>query len=158
MKKILYFLLVLVILIFFVFFNNKKQPDTDISHGVNTQEKTNYVEISGQKIKVEVVNTPESRAQGLSGRESLAENEGMLFVFDSPSDYSFWMKDMNFSIDMIWIDEDMKITYIKKNATPESYPEGFGPKEKTSKYVLEVFSGFSDKYNLTEGDLIKFLF
>ena len=151
MKKILYFLLVLVILIFFIFIlpkNNRSFPVNEIKS----------VEVAHQKIKVDVVYTPETRAQGLSGRESLAENAGMLFVFDNPSDYSFWMKDMNFSIDIIWIDEDMKITYIKKNATPESYPEGFSPKEKTSKYVLEVFSGFSDKYNLTEGDLIKFLF
>jgi len=150
MKKILYFLLVLVILIFFIFIlpkNNRSFPVNEIKN----------VEVANQKIKVDVVYTPETRAQGLSGRESLAENEGMLFVFDTPSDYPFWMKDMNFSIDMIWIGEDMKITYIKKNATPESYPESFGPKEKTSKYVLEVSSLFSDKYNLDIGDKVLFL-
>ncbi|MBP9714945.1 MAG: DUF192 domain-containing protein [Candidatus Pacebacteria bacterium] len=150
MKKILYFLLVSVILIFFVFILPKNHRSFSVNEIKN-------VEVANQKIKVDVVNTPETRAQGLSGRESLAENEGMLFVFDNPSDYSFWMKDMNFSIDMIWIGEDMKITYIKKNATPESYPEGFGPKEKTSKYVLEVFSGFSDKYDLETGDKVLFL-
>ena len=150
MKKILYFLLVSFILVFFVFIFPKNDNTLFV-------DKVKYVELADQKIKVDVVNTVESRAQGLSGRESLAEDEGMLFVFDTPSDYPFWMKDMNFSIDMIWIGEDMKITYIKKNATPESYPEGFGPKEKTSKYVLEVFSGFSDKYNLEIGDKVLFL-
>ena len=150
MKKILYFLLVLFILFFFIFILPKKDYNLFV-------DKIRYVEIVNQKIKVEVLNTPETRAQGLSGRVNLAENNGMLFVFENPNNYPFWMKDMNFSIDMIWIGENMKITYIKKNATPESYPESFGPKEKTSKYVLEVFSGFTDKYNLKIGDKVMFL-
>lgn len=149
MKKIFYFLLVLSILVFFMFFLQKDKP-LSIS-------EIKYVEIINQKIKVDVVSTPESRTQGLSGREAIEEDEGMLFVFENPDNYSFWMKDMNFPIDIIWIGEDMHVIYIKENATPESYPEGFGPKEKTSKYVLEVFSGFSDKYSLQLGDKVIFL-
>ena len=52
------------------------------------------------KIKVELAITPEARAQGLSGRPSLSENEGVLFVFDKPDKYSFWMKNMNFPLDI----------------------------------------------------------
>jgi len=58
---------------------------------------------------------------------------------------------MNFPIDMIWIGEDMKVIYIKKNAEPESYPETFGP-DANAKYVLEILAGFSDQNNLQVGD------
>jgi uncharacterized membrane protein (UPF0127 family) len=81
----------------------------------------------------------------------------MLFVFDRPDTYSFWMKDMNFPIDIIWLSSDMKVVYTKKNARPELYPEIYIPKEK-AKYVLEVVAGFSDKNNLQEGDSVLFTY
>jgi uncharacterized membrane protein (UPF0127 family) len=83
----------------------------------------------------------------------------MLFVFENPDDYFFWMKDMNFSIDMIWIGEDRKIVYIKKDAKPEDYLKSFGPPEDNpAKYVLEVVSGFSDTHDLQEGDEVEFIY
>ena len=115
-----------------------------------------YVEIGGQKIKVDLAITPQEQTRGLSGRVGLKDNEGMLFIFQKPGKNFFWMKEMNFPIDMIWLGDDFKVIYIKKNATPESYPEVFGPTEDT-KYVLEVLSGFSEKNNLKTGDLVKFL-
>ena len=120
-------------------------------------ENIKYVKIAGQVIKVDLALTKEALAQGLSGRSGLKENEGMLFIFDNPDTYSFWMKDMNFPIDIIWIDETMKITYIKKDARPELYPETYGPKD-ASKYILEVVSGFSDENNLKEEDRVKFIY
>jgi uncharacterized membrane protein (UPF0127 family) len=147
-KKSLYLLLFLIITIFVVlFFQNNYE-----------EQGFQKIKIGGEVIKVEVVDTPSTRAQGLSGRDSLEKDQAMLFVFDTPGNYSFWMKDMNFSIDIIWIDETGKIVYIKENATPESYPEGFGPNEKTSKYVLEVFSGFVDSYDLEVGDSVNLLY
>ena len=120
-----------------------------------------YVKIAGQSVKVDLALTPLEQEQGLSGRTELGPNEGMLFVFQEPGKYFFWMKDMKFAIDMIWlaprslgevgIEEDLQVVYIKKDAKPESYPDLFGP-DQNSKYVLEVSSGFSDKYNLQIGD------
>ncbi len=123
----------------------------------NVEVVTNhYLKIAGQKIKVDLALTAKEQEQGLSGRAGLNENEGMLFVFQNSLPNFFWMKDMNFPIDMIWISKDMKVVYIKKNATPESYPNAFGPNVNT-KYVLEVVSGFSDKNNLKEGDSVELL-
>jgi len=116
-----------------------------------------YVELSGIKLKVELALTEAERGQGLSGRSGLNENEGMLFIFDKPGRYSFWMKNMNFAIDMIWIGEDSKIIYIKKDAKPENYLETYGP-DQDAKYVLEVVSGFSEKNNLREGDKVLFTY
>ena len=130
----------------FLLLNKKNIPINDIQ----------YVKIAGQTIKVDLALTPKTQEQGLSGRTELKENEGMLFVFNKPSQYSFWMKDMNFPIDIIWLGEDLRIVYIEKEAKPESYPNAFTPDQK-AKFVLEVMSGFSEKNNLKEGDIVKFL-
>jgi len=114
-----------------------------------------YVKIAGQNIEVDLATTAPEQEQGLSGRTELGPNEGMLFVFDTPGKYSFWMKDMLFPIDIIWLAPDSRVVYVKKDARSESYPESFTPDEE-AKYVLEVESGFADKYNLQVGDRVEF--
>lgn len=121
------------------------------------KENIKYVKIAGQNIKVNLAATDKAREQGLSGRNDLKENEGMLFIFDHEGLYSFWMKDMNFPIDIIWINKDLKVVYIKKNALPESYPETYSPSEN-AKYVLEVVSDFSEKNDLKAGDSVIFTY
>ena len=118
-------------------------------------ENIKEVEIAGVNIKVELALIPETQIQGLSDRQYLNNNEGMLFVFDYPDKYPFWMKSMNFAIDIIWIGKDMNVVYIKKYARPEEYPNTYIP-DKDAKYILEVVAGFSDKNNLQVGDKIKF--
>src|ERR671921_2143509 len=76
------------------------------------------VQIKGLKINVSLAETPEQQAKGLSIKNTLNENEGMLFIFDTPKEYSFWMKDMKFPIDIIWISSDNKIVHIEKNLQP----------------------------------------
>jgi hypothetical protein len=119
--------------------------------GVLIPQNIRYVKIAGQEVKVELALTPEIRTAGLSGRDGLKENEGMLFVFSKPGKFSFWMKEMNFPIDIIWLGEDLKVVYIKKDARPESYPESYGL-DVNAKYVLEVNADFSEKNNLQVGD------
>lgn len=113
------------------------------------------LEIAGAVLNIELAITPQAKIQGLSGRRELKENEGMLFVFDYPRKYTFWMKDMNFPIDIIWIGEDLRVVYIKKNALPQLYPETYTP-DVDAKYVLETVSGFSEKNNIKEGDGVEF--
>ena len=118
-------------------------------------ENIKSVKIGDNILNVDLALTQEAQELGLSFRKSLEENKGMLFVFEVPKKYSFWMKDMNFPIDIIWIGIDDRIVYIKENVKPESFPESFAP-SKDSKYVLEAASGFSGKNNLKEGDLVEF--
>ncbi len=105
-------------------------------------------------IIADVADTQVLQERGLGGRDSMAENQGMLFVFNVSRPYSFWMKDMLIPIDMIWLDKDLKIVYIKTNVSPSTYPESFAPKTPAL-YVLEVASGFSARHNLKLGDSIK---
>ncbi len=106
-------------------------------------------------ITVDVADTPKKQTQGLSGRSSLAENSGMLFVFDRAGLWGIWMKDMNFPIDILWFDETFSVITIKENATPESYPNVFKP-IASAKYVLEVPAGFVSSHNVTVGERATF--
>ena len=119
--------------------------------------KIKSINIAGQNVKVDLAITVDEQTRGLSGRQNMSDNTGMLFVFNKPEKYLFWMKDMNFPLDIIWIGEDMKVVYIKENALPELYPETYRP-TAPSKYVLEVPSGFSTKNNLKVGDSVSFTY
>ena len=147
-KNLASFVIVFIFILFFSYYHN--------NNGRGYYGNIKFVQLAGQNIKVELALTPEAQAKGLSARTALAENEGMLFVFDRSGEHPFWMKDMNFAIDIIWISEDGKIVYIKKDARPENFLETYGP-EEDALYVLEVVSGFSEKNNLKVGDEVQFI-
>lgn len=113
--------------------------------------RVNELSLNGTTVSVELVRTKAEQEKGLSGRNSLAPNHGMLFVFDHPDFYGFWMPDMQFSIDMIWIDQDGRIVDIASRVPPESYPHVFKPKAPAL-YVLEVVAGLAEKSGWHEGD------
>lgn len=119
-------------------------------------------------IQAEVVNTDAARQRGLMFRENLPEGRGMLFVFATEGQYGFWMKNMKFPIDIIWINKERKVADIKFDLQPceevcEPFKDGyiekgcaiFSPKDKAL-YVLEVNSGFAKKNNLIVGDKVDF--
>jgi len=109
------------------------------------------IQIGDSTFKVTIADTPRERTKGLSGRKELSSDEGLIFVFEKPGIYPFWMKEMNFPIDIIWIGEDLHIAYIKENATPESFPETFTP-DTLSLYALEVNTGTVAKKKIKIGD------
>ena len=111
--------------------------------------------LNGERILVEVADTDALRTRGLSFRDELSSDRGMLFVLPSSEYAGFWMKDMKFSIDIIWLDEKKKIAHIEQAVSPESFPRIFYP-DKKSLYVIEVPAGFSQKHNLRVGDPISF--
>jgi len=104
---------------------------------------------------VEIADSEEERRTGLSNKDSIEEDEGMLFTFQEEEFPGFWMKDMNFSIDIIWISSDMKIIGIERNIQPCGQDSCliFYPQEKI-KYVLEINSGMSERYGFEEGDSV----
>jgi uncharacterized membrane protein (UPF0127 family) len=108
------------------------------------------IDIGNSRIKALVANTPDLRERGLSGRTGLPSDSGMLFVFDTPSRYGFWMKDMEFPIDIIWISGD-RVVGIEKSLSPDSYPQIFYPEEDVN-FVLEVPAGFSERHNINIAD------
>ena len=104
-------------------------------------------------IKAEIARTSAQRAQGLSGRRALGTDEGMLFVFPQDTAPGFWMKEMNFAIDIVWLDSSGAIVEINKNLNPDSFPQLFYP-PRPIRYVLELPAGLTDKLQLKTGDII----
>ena len=120
------------------------------------QNQTALVSIGGVNILSSLATTPESQSKGLAIKDSLNENEGMLFIFESPQKYSFWMKDMKFPIDIIWINSAGKIVHIEKNLSPCVFLlpcPSYTPNED-SLYVLEVVSNFTNKFDIDIGDAV----
>lgn len=118
--------------------------------------------IAGKILDIEVAKTAQDQALGLSGRESIGEGQGMLFVFDKSGKPGFWMKDMNFPIDIIWI-KDNKVVDISADAQIEpqikydSDRKIYTPAVEIDK-VLEVKTGWSLRHNLKIGDSVEFKF
>ncbi|MES2214210.1 MAG: DUF192 domain-containing protein [Patescibacteria group bacterium] len=141
MKKVLIVLaLVIVVLLLVV----AKRPVP-----VQTVFKTGYVALQGVAIPVQIADNFQLREVGLSGKESLNEG-GMLFKFERPATYGFWMKDMNFPIDIVWILKD-KVVHIEGSVEPETYPKVFYPGSPAD-FVLELPAGYAAAHNIKIGD------
>ena len=120
-----------------------------------TEYRGEIVKISKTVVKVELATTEAQKEKGLSGREKLGKNEGILFVYNQPTTPSFWMKGMKFSIDIIWIDKDKKIVDLSEHLKPESYPLNYSPQVPVS-YVLEVPINFVQENDLKVGQQATF--
>lgn len=111
------------------------------------------MDVKKDAFRVEVVSTPDKLARGLGKRKKLCDSCAMLFVFQKEGNYSFWMKDMLFPLDIIWI-YDNKVVDIEKNVQAD-----FGgiltPKNSVDA-VLEINAGKSDKLGIEVGDELKF--
>lgn len=121
----------------------------------NYEQKT--LTLGGQAFRVDIADTIAKEAQGLSGRSELAENEGMFFVFATSSPRTFWMKGMNFPIDIIWIKDDI-VVGMAENAQPEPEKTFIELKLYSSPQwvnrVLEVPAGTVERLGVKAGDKI----
>ena len=163
MNKILFALSVLLVLVlgFAIHYdvNTTFQKET-IEEAEEPVSKTTFVKgfvilgVGNSTVNAELAISEEEHMLGLSGREVLEEGDGMLFVYNEPGLYTFWMPDMNFALDIIWIDEDFNIVYIKENASPEDFPEKYTP-TKPAIYVLEVPSGYVKEHGVMVGSKIE---
>ena len=109
------------------------------------------------KVNVEMADTNEERARGLMLRESLGEDDGMLFIFDEANERTFWMKNTLIPLDIIFISEDFKIINIEQAAPCEKDPCALYKSNGEAMYVLEVNEGFSEKNNINVGNLVEIL-
>ena len=121
----------------------------------DVQTDTVRITLAEREFAVVVADTPSTREQGLSGTDAIPHN-GMLFVFERPSINQFWMKDMNYPIDIIWFDEDRTITHIEHSLSPSTFPQTFGPSDE-SLYILEISAGTAQRLNLAREQKFDFV-
>ncbi len=110
--------------------------------------------LNGKTFVLEVANTDATIKQGLSGHAPLADDGGMLFIFPTAGNYGFWMKDMLFPLDIIWINSNFQIVHVEQNLTPASYPTVYYP-NADALYVIEINAGQTAKLNIHEGDTVQ---
>lgn len=136
--------------------NNKSVQSAQTNVTKNNSLKKTEVQINNSKLTVEVANTPSTRETGLSYRKSLDKDSGMLFVFDYASYPVFWMKDMNFPLDIIWINRNMVVDISEdlpfpKASTSLNELPTYEPKSAVN-YVLEVNAGYVKENAIKIGD------
>ncbi len=112
------------------------------------------VTIGKKAFTLEIADTPAKREKGLSQRDALGADKGMLFDFEENGDWRMWMVQMRFPIDIAWLTKDGKVVYIKHNAKPGEYPEIYHANQP-SWYVIEVPEGTFDSQGVKEGDTIR---
>lgn len=158
--------LVLILIVLYFIFRSKKiehKPASVLSvteerdqkqrfvHKKDILKNMKYISFGTQNIKSYFAETTDERARGLSVFDTFGDNESMLFIFEKEGFHSFWMKGMKFAIDIIWLNKDREIVFIKENAHPNDYPEPYLPDRK-SLYVIEFVSGFVEKNSIKIGD------
>jgi uncharacterized membrane protein (UPF0127 family) len=116
----------------------------------------NFAIVSGEAIKLERAETAEAKQKGLSGRKSLCGGCGMLFSYDKPQEIGIWMKDMKFSIDIVWLDKEKRITHVESSVTPETYPTTFSDRTARSQFVVELPSKYIQEHQIKNGDKLYF--
>lgn len=120
-------------------------------------ENISRIKINNQVIFVEIADTPEKITQGLSDRTSLAENQGMLFVLNKSGFHTFWMNQMKFSLDFVFINNNQVVDLIENVSFPK---EGEQPQTLTAKSpfdkVLEINAGKIKEYGIMIGQAVEF--
>ncbi len=118
--------------------------------------KTGTVKLDDVTLDVQVAQTDAQKVRGLMFQNELPYNQGMIFVFDSEQVIPIWMQNMQFALDILWFDADGNVVDIEKNLPPCKsalettmcpVQDAYG---KKAKYVLEVTSGFADKYKINK--------
>jgi uncharacterized membrane protein (UPF0127 family) len=121
---------------------------------VTLHETGTIITAGNQSYTVEVADTESEREHGLSERDSMPQNHGMLFVFKEDSKWAMTMLPMRFNLDMAWLDKSGKVVYLRENLTPDTFPNVFIP-DTDARYVLEVNAGSLQAAGVKLGDTIR---
>lgn len=103
----------------------------------------------------QVLSSQSERNKGLSGTSRLPDDRAMLFVFESSGKWGIWMKDMNYAIDIVWLDESKTVVHYEERVSPSTYPRIFKP-SKDARYVVEFNSGTIDREAISIGQQADF--
>lgn len=143
--------IIILLIPFSIFYFYTKSQGVSMTEVFNVS--TPVLHIGEIPLRVEIADTDATREKGLSGRKEFPDVNGILFIFDKPDYHGIWMKDMNFPIDVIWIDENLTVVGITTGLTPESYPDTYRPPTRI-KYVVETDTHFADTFGIGVGNKV----
>jgi hypothetical protein len=123
------------------------------------------VQLDDKLLEVYLADTDPRRMRGLmwESQDFLANDKGMLFVFDEPGTRPMWMKNMQFHLDIIWFNEKGSVVAIEKNVPPCITPlevmscKSNGVSADNAQYVLELISGYVDEHSITENSRLEII-
>jgi len=162
-KKLFLILVILVVLLGIVSALEKvsatKSETPSSSPTPNFSYATTTISTPNGAIVAQIADTPDKATQGLSDRTSLPIGTGMLFVFPAPAPEYMWMKDMNFALDMVWLDQNKTVVYAVPNISPDTYKRNppeifFSP--TNALYVIELPAGDISRLGITLGAKLNF--
>lgn len=160
-KRLVLLVFVIAAVLLTTFFLINKTTDQQVSqqsqeNGISQREvqEISFPQSDAPEVHAWIANTPTERSEGLAVTDTLLDHQAMLFVFDQPGIYPFWMKDMQFSIDIIWLNEDKEVVYMHPSAQPEDYPKSYHPYTEAL-YVLEVVDGFINEHGIERGEKLR---
>lgn len=110
----------------------------------NGELKKGEAKIGGVSFTLEIADTRLKQIRGLTRRESIPENYGMVYVLDAPSRYAYWMKEMLFATDVVWLDAFYRVIDLEAGITPQTYPKIYEP-DQPALFVLELPAGSIQK-------------
>ena len=163
-KYIIFILFIIMLAIFWVMVSKqvKPQPLSPLDQN-NISNKTDQARavLNGKVFVLEVMDTPDKQREGLSGRDNIGQDQAMLFVFDQARIMDFWMKDMKFNIDLLWIKGDEIVAWEKNMLAPDPSLSDDKLRHYTSPFpadkVLELKSGTIDDLSLKINDKVELL-
>ena len=149
--------IVLVVIITIIINSSGRNRIISSQTGSDLADSSSFVSIRTPSgvIRALIASTSAEQTKGLGQKDSLPADEGLLFIFPQQGSYGFWMKDMKFPIDIIWINEDRSVAGISDNISPLSYPATYFP-PKPILYVLEINAASAGRYGIATGTKLAF--
>ncbi len=153
-------LIALLFVVYFVFYRpnvavSTVPSSTATANAASAPDFSHPLTIGSAHLEVAFASTGAEQEQGLSDTNALANGQGMLFLFPSDSMVPFWMKDMNYPLDIIWIGSDKTVEGVAADLSPSTYPNTFSPKAPV-RYALEVPAGFAKQNDIIAGTAVSF--
>lgn len=151
MKKLLLLSALLISVAIGTYFYIDSQPDPS----TKTMSKIS-AEIGNQTFSLYAPTGDEELQRGLAAFNEIGPTEGMIFRGLPVGVQTFWMKDMKFDIDILWVNKDNEVIHIVYDASKDSYPTRYeNPQERPSAYVIELTAGASEKHGIAPGTVLK---
>ena len=149
--------LLIVIIGAALIFGGNSKPSESVKADCGTYRTDRVIRIQGRAFNAEVAANAAEFQKGLGGRPCIKSNQALVFAFTKPGQYPFWMKDMKFPLDFVWVGQDDKVAATLVDVKPSTYPKQFANSANhPAKYVIELPADSVKQLNIVLGTIVNF--